>query len=415
MIDGLLHWLETLRGDEGFGGPSIGARGASMRYCGPAFDWRIEGVLDGYGALFASTSDPVWLDRIERELVSLCRAQLLNGSLRNSWFDLNPCEGGMPHEPAVMAAACRARRLLVQNGRRVPDGLDDAIDRFLNVRLLNELWSRLLHTFNDWLQSQFDRYTPHSVAAAIDFLVEAAELRGDLPRLERIIRQAADSLISLQIRGGPLDGLIPLSSDGRSTVSPLAAARCLPGLTQAARVTDSEPARQCATTLAEALLRTRLPEGGFPLLLHATRPPQTLPVLPGAVADITLSLDRSGRGNDDLIRRTHAFLNGLQTASGAVTSNAGYGGRRHRIPEWRDVIPCCGWQDKIFCFLSRQGAKPSQPFSSGEVRTAVRTPRGRGLFIETDSRMELLDQKGTPLFLWHKKTTWASICTLPSS
>lgn len=250
-VAGLEAWFETMRTDGGYGGPSIGPRGLSMRYCGAAFDWRYEGLLDGHAAMYCATKNPAYLNRIERDLSELCAAQLLNGTFRNSCFDQNPHEGGMPHEAATLAAACRARTLLEENGRTAPDALKQTLERFVEIRLLNELWNRLLHTFNDWFQSSFETYTPHAVAACIELLIGHAEEQNDWPRFERYVIGAADSLLAVQISGGPLRGAIPLSNSGGSAISPALAARCAPALQRTGQKTGEKKYTKAADELAD--------------------------------------------------------------------------------------------------------------------------------------------------------------------
>ena len=100
----LAAWQETLRGEGGYHGPVVGPRGECMTWCGPSHDWRWEGLLDGWVAQHRRTADPAVLDLIARACRDLQSAQLADGSFRNSSFEHNPLEGGMPHEPAVMAA-----------------------------------------------------------------------------------------------------------------------------------------------------------------------------------------------------------------------------------------------------------------------------------------------------------------------
>jgi hypothetical protein len=250
-VAGMENWIATLRVRNGYGGPSIGPDGDSLSYCGTAFDWRYEGFLDGCAALYRATGQADYLDRIERDLRAICSAQLLNGTFRNSWFDQNPYEGGMPYEPALLAAACRARTVLTESGRSAPAEFDRALELFVETRLLNELWNRLLHTFNDWLQSRFEYYTPHAVAAAIELLMDYADLTEDWPRLKPYVIGAADSLLTLQCSSGSLSGGIPLSNQRGSAFSPAMAARCAPALIKAADKTGQEKYRQAAVALAD--------------------------------------------------------------------------------------------------------------------------------------------------------------------
>ena len=204
-------WLDSMRGAGGYYGPVVGLRSLAMAYCGPGHDWRWEGLLDGWAERHARTAEPLFLDRMEQALRDLVAAQLLNGTFRNSAFDANPVEGGMPHEPAMMAAAIRACVVLKRAGRRLPDGTAAMLERFVEERLLRELWNKQLHTFNNWLQSDFDSYAPTAVAAVSEVLLGYAELTGTGARLEPYLLGAGASLLACQFSSGPLAGALPTS------------------------------------------------------------------------------------------------------------------------------------------------------------------------------------------------------------
>ncbi|MDK2858795.1 MAG: hypothetical protein PWQ29_1675 [Verrucomicrobiota bacterium] len=413
-VAGMENWIATLRVRNGYGGPSIGPDGDSLSYCGTAFDWRYEGFLDGCAALYRATGQADYLDRIERDLRAICSAQLLNGTFRNSWFDQNPYEGGMPYEPALLAAACRARTVLTESGRSAPAEFDRALELFVETRLLNELWNRLLHTFNDWLQSRFEYYTPHAVAAAIELLMDYADLTEDWPRLKPYVIGAADSLLTLQCSSGSLSGGIPLSNQRGSAFSPAMAARCAPALIKAADKTGQEKYRQAAVALADFVRRQAQPGGGFAFLVFNDRPVRQFPIITGAVADIVNSFERAGLLLPNDTEHLETFLAGKQMETGAFISAVGSAdpSGRSALPDWRDILPCCGWQDKIYSFLARQHNGRQGTFQPAEVRRPVRV-RGRcGEYIENENFMCILNRVGKTLYLWEKGSKWAGICLL---
>jgi hypothetical protein len=382
-----------------------------MDYCGAAFDWRCEGLLDGYAAIYRATKNADYLNRIEQDLRAICSAQLLNGSFCNSWFDLNPYEGGMPYEPAMLAAACRARALLVEAGRPIPDGLDQTLELFVETRLLNELWSRLLHTFNDWLQSNFEYYTPHAVAASIELLIDYTELRGDWNRLEHYIIGAADSLLAVQCMGGIFDGGIPLSNRSGSAFSPTTAARCIPSLVKTAQKTGQEKYRQAALRLTDFVRRHALPQGGHVFLLFNGKPQQQTPLFIGAAADVANAFARAELLVPEDTQHLEKLLAGKQMATGAFRTACGFGNPagRPREPDWRDLLPCCGWQDKIYSYLARQHSGQLGSFSPEEIRHPVLVRGRRGEYIETARSMRLLNHAGKIVYHWDKGSKWASI------
>ena len=406
-IAGLENWFKTMRVGNGYGGPSIGPNGISVDYCGAAFDWRLEGLLDGYTAMYRSSGNSDYLDLISRDLHSIVSAQLLNGSFRNSWFDQNPYEGGMPYEPAMLAAACRARKTLTESNCPVPDGFDAAIERFVETRLLNELWNRLLHTFNNWLQSEFEYYTPHAVAAAIELLIDYAELRDDWVRLETYITGAADSLCAVQRS----DGAIPLSSRPNSPVSPTLAARCIPALVKTAQKTGQGKYSKAAEDLSKFVRRQTFPTGGFPCLMETNRPPQQFPIILGAAADTVNSLERADLLIPEDIQTLEDLLVDRQMSSGAFQTAIGFGGfsEKQRIPDWRDVLPCCGWQDKIYSFLARHHPNKQNDFSSGSIQMKVRICGKHGHYQETSQIIQITNRQEQVIYRWNKGFKWASV------
>ena len=391
-IAGLEAWLETVRTDDGYGGPSVGSKHISMRYTGAANDWRLEGLLDGHAALHAATGNPGYLERIEHDITAFCSAQLLNGTFRNSCFDQNPYEGGMPHEASALAAACRAATRLPNE----PVGLAPALELFVETRLINELWNRLLHTFNDWLQSDFQFYTPHAVAAAIEVLILYADRTNDWQRIEPYVIGAADSLLAMQIKKGPLQGAIPISNNYDSSVSPTLAARCAPALVQAAKKTGNEKYAEAAKRLAGFVQAQELPGGGYPTLLFRSRPPKKAPVLLGAAADAANSLERADLHNGSFLR-LEKLLEDAQLESGAFLNARGFN-------DWRDTISCCGWQDKIYSLLARSHSGSPGTFSPKTVQ--------RGTYMESSDTIEIHNRKGNLIYRWNKGCKWAETCTL---
>ena len=59
-------WLETMRGPSGalpYGGPVAHWWQQSLLYTGPGHDWRYEGIILGYLALWERTGENRWLTK----------------------------------------------------------------------------------------------------------------------------------------------------------------------------------------------------------------------------------------------------------------------------------------------------------------------------------------------------------------
>jgi len=404
-------WLETQHGAGGFYGPSVGLRGVSMAWCGPSHDWRWEGLLDGWIALHRGTRNPAYLDRIERACRDLQSAQLADGSFRNSSFDLNPLEGGMPHEPAVMAAVLRAGRYLREAGRAWPEGSASMVERFVEERLIKALWNKTLRTFNNWLQSDFEVYSPPAVAAIVETLFEYGGLAGTTERWAPYIAGAAESLLKSQFRDGPLAGAMPVTSTDRGTASPYQASRCLPALALLHRVTGDRRFGECGEALAGFVNGAFQDDGGIACAMFAGRPHRVTPLFTGATAGALLALNRSGRRDEARWQRQIGWLLALQSESGGFDTAVGFGtGLPPRDPpDWRDAIPVCGWTAHVFALLAnRTATNTSQRREAGKVSREVLV-RGRPAEMTEDADSLAIRRRGEPLFVWRKRTSWADV------
>lgn len=407
----LMAWLDTMRTGTGHGGPVVGLRGVSMACCMAGFDWRWEGLLDGWIELHRRTGEPVWLDRMDEALRTIASAQLANGTFRNSCFEFNPFEGGMPHEPAMIAAALRARARLVSEGRTPPAAFDEAVARFVSERLVRELWSKLLRTFKNWMQSDFERCTPSAVAAAVEVLDAWTAISGDTHAHDAHLEGAGASLLAAQLRQGPAAGGFPSTHPGPASANPYLSARILPALERLFARTNDARYSECALRAADFLRRHARPGGGFPFLVHTDRPATAAPVFVGATAGVLVALHRAGQAGavpeDPHIR----FVLAHQSSAGGFDTAEGFDARRGAAPDWRDVVPVCGWADKIHHLLAILGGHPAGGGPTGRVSRPVRVRGGDALYEEDDGRMRI--SAGDRVFLeWHKGRPWAA-GTLP--
>ncbi len=413
-VAGAEAWLETIRDEDGHYGPVIGFRNTSMAYCGPGFDWRYEALLDAAIAMHRATRDGAYLDRIEQDLSVLAAAQLENGAFRNSYFEFNPFEGGMPHEPAALAAACRALRYLKKAGRGVPSGIARSIEFYIERRLLKELWNKLLQTFNDWETSEFTDYAPCSVAAAMELLMGYAACAGTWEKVERYVSGAAASLVRAQQSAGVLDGAMPLTQRNRNAASVDLAARCVPALVEAHKRLDDASLQQAADKLNRFLERNAALDGPAPRLVFASRPASFLPFFPGAFAGTLLCRLRAGFMTQADVAPHVARALEYALPSGAFRTAEGFGALRtpKAPPDWRDIMPVCGWTAKLYALLAELHPPQRATRLVKTVRLPVRVRRRQGVFIEDDATLRIEDARGKPLYHWVKKQRWPQECAL---
>ncbi len=406
-------WFETMRGEGGYYGPVVGLRGVAPAWCGPGHDWRWEGLLDGWITLHRRTGSPVYLDRMEQAMRELCPAQLANGAFLNSYFESNPLEGGMPYEPALMAAVLRAARYRGEQGRAWPDGVPGMLERFVNERLIKELWNKTLRTFNNWMQSDFDVYSPPAVAAIVETLIEYGALTGTVDRWAPYVAGAAESLLKSQIRKGPLAGAMPVSNREGASASPFLAARCLPALACLHGRTGDARFEEAGVALVDFVRRSLTPDGGIPFMVYANRPARVTPLFTGATAGTLVALDRVQRLEAGLLGPSLHWLLERQTASGAFDTAVGFGSgsRSPRVPDWRDVLPVCGWADKVYALLAGLGEGPVPAGTSEPVCRAV-CVRGEAAEFVEDAAMMAVRSRKENWFAWRKRTIWPETCRL---
>jgi len=407
----LESWLDTIHGPDGYYGPVIGMRGQSLAYCGPGFDWRYEGLLDGWAALHKTTDKAEWLDRIETACREIAAAQLVNGAFRNSYFEDNPFEGGMPYEPAMMAAVCRARSYLEAADRNT-ETIDHMIERFVEHRLIRELWCKSLQTFNNWMQSDFEDYSPTALADIIEILIAYAEMSHEENYFTHYALGAAQSILGIQAKTGLLAGGIPVSRTKSTVYSPFLMARCLPALQMTAERTGDQAYADAARAARDFIIGQRL-DSGFPLLIHTARPPAAIPRFTGALANTYSCIERAGFEQPDSFTSDLEYILARQTKRGGFSSAEGFSFRENApLPDWRDVITCAGWNDKIYALLaSLHSGKLPRPETTAVVRHV--TVNGKpAIYTEDSNRMHIEDEKSDILFDWNKKSLWAEICVL---
>jgi len=326
----------------------------------------------------------------------------------------------MPHEPAVLAAALRARRQLVRQGRPVPAGLDEAVARNIEERVLKVLWNKHLQTFCDWPMSGYDQYSPPTVAAVIELLLEYGELAGGWPRLDHYLEGAAASLLAVQRPGGAAAGGLPLSNRNGAPCSPFLTARCLPALAAMRRRTGEPALAEAADAAAAFVRRSALPGGGYPLLVHSQRPPGRFPVLTGAAAGTLTALGRAGLLEPGDLAAQLPWLLAHRQPGGAFATADGFGGGAAGLPGWRDVLPVTGWLDKLYALLALAPVAAAGGGSAGRPAT-VPPPvaawscevclgwRRRGRYVEEADSLRIEDARGRPLFCWRKGADWAEV------
>ena len=126
-----------------------------------------------------------------------------------------------------------------------------------------------------------------------------------------------------------------------------------------------------------------------------------------------MALDRVKLLDPSVASTQLKWILGRQTASGAFDTAVGFGsGSLHpRRPDWRDVLPVCGWSDKVYAFLARLAMGPVQPGKSDSVHRSVLVQGHLAEFAEDSATMSVRSGK-TNWFVWTKRTVWPNECRL---
>jgi hypothetical protein len=411
-VAALEAWFDTITSDAGVTGPALGFRANCFGWCGPAHDWRLEGLLEGRILRHQATGNPAHLDDLEASLRRLVSAQLGDGSFRNSYFEYNPFEGGMPHEPAVLASALRARTVLAAAHRPTP-GLAETVSSALDGRHLRLLWNKTLHTVRDWEISDYQFGPSISAAAVLDLILEWTTWQG---RWEDYQLRAAE--LSAWIRGlqettGPMAGGIHTSNRRGGGISPFYSSRCLGPLHRYAQRTGCTESQACVEKLVSFLLRQQLPGGGFRRLLWSWRPASANPVHLGTSSAILHALHPFGALSPTDHARHQQWLLSHATPSGAFRAALGHGRLRPGtgVADWRDWMPSAGWQDKVYLFFCQQAPDSRESFDPQPWSTPATVRHASGSYEETPDALTV--QRGAEtVYHWKKKSPVPDICRL---
>ncbi len=418
------HWFETMRASDGYAGPVVHWWQNCLQYTGAGLDWRYEGIISGYLNLYQKTGDLHWLEKAERAGDDLVAGQYPGGNFRNSSFELNPYSGGRPHEAAADIALLRLAK--VTGSERYLQAAKENIDCYF----IQQLWAD--GVFHDNLDHS--TFVPNKAATLSESLLLLASLTDDesyalwyaLPTLDRILDH--------QISDGPLRGAIYQYSTGQHRVEwffPYYAARCIPALIMSFRWSGDERYLNAAHRAADFIMRWRSPDGGFPQVIYRDGRVNRYPQWIAGAADILRALALlTPYGADFDLAPSQAWLLSGQLSSGGFRSAHGFASQSSQrtpgfLPDFRDVLPVCGWNDKAFRYLT--SALPDQ-IEHAAFTAAVNTVRvdpveidctvrGQPVrFYEDDERIELRSAElravpqGQTLYRWHKGAMWADVC-----
>jgi hypothetical protein len=413
VIANLDAWLETMRQPMGYGGPVAHWWESSYQYAGRGLDWRYQGILAGYGMLYAKTGEGRWQQRVRRAIRDLVDNQDRNGTFPASRFEANPGTLGTPHEAAATHGLVLAASLAED-----PDLVRVTATRNLD-HLVMRLWDEQGGTpggFND--APGIRGRVPNKLATLAEAFMSFADVWQDDNYL-RYARLALNDVVRYQEEKGPFRGAVhqwaPGAAYGDGRFFPYYNARCVPALIRGAEVFGWDRYREAAFAILDFLDGTLHGDGSWPHVVYQSGHRCEFPHWVAPTADILFAYYSAGVPIPD------AALERLwqgQLASGGFKTADGFNRRFHRgpglgLPDFRDVTPVVGWNDKVLrlaAALLPPGAHIPAP-STAPVEAAAEVGGTPVLFRESSTRMGFYDLAAArPLYRWNKSSPWATIC-----
>lgn len=414
-------WLETMRvtdaaGRSGYGGPVVHWWQNCLTYTGPGLDWRYEGIILGYLALWQKTGETRWRDKMCRAGDDLVEGQLPGGNYLHSSFEQNPYSGGTPHEAAADLGLLRLALALRDAGDARWQRYAEAAARNLRCYYLERLWDEAAQSFRD--HPDVPSLVPNKACTLVEALFAWAEIAGSDELIVRYALPTLDTVLALQVHApAHLAGAIPQDVQrGRVTHKyfPYYIARCIPALFLAYEHTR----RQRYLDGAVAALRFVAGWVGDDGLLPQVVYPHEVNAYPQWIAPLGDVL-RAARllavhEHDGRLAALQDTLLVGQLPSGGTATARGFGAqmkqrqRGGRLPDFRNNLPVAGWADKAFRYLAGElSAGTTLPPATLATYETLCSVKGRqATWLETEAEMTLATARHT-LFRWQKGQSWA--------
>ncbi len=397
-------WLQTMRQPGGFGGPVAHWWRHSLLYAGPGLDWRYEGILCGYAELYRKTGRDVWLQRVREAVADLLDGQLAGGGLAASEFEINPGTLGTPHEAAAILGLLDSVDCLAPDEQgRVLELCEAVLDH-----LTAELWDEELRGFND--RPGIRGRVPNKLATLGEALLRFARVTGEQRYLE-YARICLDDVVHYQSAGehGAIHQYAPDADLGDGRFFPYYNARCIPGLLAGAAAFSDERYAFAASRVA-GFIRATLADGRWPQIVYAGGRDARWPSWIAGSADILRALylvgdDVLGHGAMERLLCSQLPGGGFPTAEGFARRT---GGRAScETPDWLDVLPVCGWNDKVLRLLAGL-LSPDAPACAATDRPAEIDVQfyGMAAVFHEDRDVLWVRVNGRTVLHWRKGEPW---------
>ncbi len=408
-------WFDSMRGPDGYGGPVAHWWQNCLHYTGGGLDWRYEGIITGYLNLYAHTSDEHWLNKARRAGDDLLRGQLSSGNFKHSAFELNPNTAGTPHESACDLALLHLADVLKEENQVYCAAARRNIEDFY----IAQLWDNQAQSFRD--RHDIPSFVPNKVMTLVEALFKLTDITGETKFVEVYGLPTLDKTLKYQIQTGELRGAIFQNSAHNQMIPkffPYYIARCIPGLLLGYHWNHDERFLNAAVQAGEFVGQCRLEDGSFPQVIYKNQRRNEFPRWIAAVGDILRvmgMLKPYGLEFDEA--PTHQWLLAGQNPNGGFQTAHGFGAQVSQrqsssCPDFRDILPVCGWSDKAFRYLTGllSAGQTLQPHDA--KMTAFEQNcfiKKRSVHYYEDAQRIEYRHNGQTLYTYQKGEAWAKI------
>ncbi|RLF10204.1 MAG: hypothetical protein DRJ69_03445 [Thermoprotei archaeon] len=420
----IYFWIQSVRVDRGFTSPIIHIWRNSLLYCGPIIDWRYEGLIEGLLNLYVSSNDGKWLDMAIEYSKDIINALTPTGHLYMSSFEYSSFSGGTPHEFAAAKALLKLCKVLINEKLALWKNIYDAALLIIN-RMLT------LYTGNatkNLIDDPHIVYNKCATAAEVLFLYsDILKAQGKSTKSKSMLN-IAKSIVDTIVKVQRDDGAIPQGTFDFN-IYPLYVARCINALIEAyKRFSDKVYLMSIRKTL-EFLKHSFVPGYGFYQVIFHNGKKSLNPIWIAGMGDILrvfLKVTELGVSSyNDIIDEGMNVILSKQTPLGSIWTaygfaKPGYNRKYYGVPDMRDIMPCIGWIDKTFSFITQIVLQNDLAISFKDIMTMVHEAKneiyitqclfkGRAhKYVETAEEIKIIDEKTKSIiYHWRKKSHWA--------
>ena len=405
-----------MRGPRGYTGPLADWWQHGFTAMGTPLDWRYEGIIVGYLALWRRTGDGHWLAKAQWAGDDLLAGQSPAGYFAHGATGRAPRRHRGSHAAACATALLELALALREARSPVWQPYAAAAEVTIHGSILGTLWDAEREVFRQ--SPTATTFIPHEAASICHMLFRQAELKHVAAVVDEYALPALHAIVARQIRaaGDPLDGAIPFRVTGTQPSSqflPLCVARVVPALLQAYAWTRKTLFLEAAWRGFAFVQRCGNDDGSFPAVVYPGGRANQYPHWIAATGDVLhAAAALRAHGISTNVDATREWLLAGQDRSGGIVTARGYGSRVQQrlksLPDVRDLLHVVGWSDKALRGLAGEAtdALPRQETGRNERRCTF-----RGRLILTQSKELIEIRRGREVrYRWRKGDDWPTIC-----